>query len=197
MGNTPPTAAPAAHATPERSTRVRQASDLRMGQMISLKHCSSVSGVANSPLFTHYAIFLGNDWTEHGINGGPAVVHYSSQGSRTGVRGRVQVSRLSAFLGERSLADVIAWSDPGIYSPREVVDRALSRLGKSKYWALTNNCEHFARWAISNESFSTQANRVARINPVIVRADEKAHRGWSWVVRKARRARDEFRALGS
>lgn len=76
MGNTPPTAAPAAHATPERSTRVRQASDLRMGQMISLKHCSSVSGVANSPLFTHYAIFLGNDWTEHGINGGPAVVHY-------------------------------------------------------------------------------------------------------------------------
>ncbi|KAK1867087.1 hypothetical protein I4F81_009596 [Pyropia yezoensis] len=66
----------------------------------------------------------------------------ASQGSRTGVRGRVQVSRLSAFLGERSLADVIAWSDPGIYSPREVVDRALSRLGKSKYWALTNNCEH-------------------------------------------------------
>lgn len=74
----------------------------------------------------------------------PTQAHPSaaSVGSRTGVRGEVRVSPLSDFIGERTLADVFIEPDPGIFSPDEVVRRALSRLRERNWWLLSNNCEH-------------------------------------------------------
>lgn len=45
------------------------------------------------------------------------------------------------------------------YSPREIVDRARSRLGERDYRLLTNNCEHFCNWCIRGLSRSAQAER--------------------------------------
>lgn len=45
-----------------------------------------------------------------------------------------------------------------LYSPEETVNRALSRLGESRYDILTNNCEHFAIWCKTGVSDSYQLN---------------------------------------
>ena len=45
-----------------------------------------------------------------------------------------------------------------LYSPEETVNRALSRLGESRYDILTNNCEHFAIWCKTGVSESYQLN---------------------------------------
>lgn len=49
------------------------------------------------------------------------------------------------------------------YAPREIVDRARSRLGERDYRLLTNNCEHFCNWCIRGLSHSTQAERPAAL----------------------------------
>ena len=45
-----------------------------------------------------------------------------------------------------------------LYSPEETVNRALSRLGESRYDILTNNCEHFAIWCKTGVRESYQLN---------------------------------------
>lgn len=35
---------------------------------------------------------------------------------------------------------------PALYSPGEIIRRAETRLGESKYNVFFNNCEHFVRW---------------------------------------------------
>lgn len=47
-----------------------------------------------------------------------------------------------------------------IYSPKETVERALSRVGESKYNLVTNNCEHFAIWCKTGVAESFQVKRV-------------------------------------
>lgn len=47
-----------------------------------------------------------------------------------------------------------------IYSPKETVERALSRVGERKYNLVTNNCEHFAVWCKTGVQESFQVKRV-------------------------------------
>lgn len=47
-----------------------------------------------------------------------------------------------------------------VYSPRETVERALSRVGENKYNLLINNCEHFAIWCKTGVSESYQVRRA-------------------------------------
>jgi len=46
------------------------------------------------------------------------------------------------------------------YAPPEIVQRARSRLGESRYQVLTNNCEHFCHWCLFGESRSEQVDRL-------------------------------------
>lgn len=43
-----------------------------------------------------------------------------------------------------------------LYSPRETIERAYSRLGETKYNLALNNCEHFAIWCKTGLSKSYQ-----------------------------------------
>jgi len=47
-----------------------------------------------------------------------------------------------------------------LYSPEETVQRALSRVGESKYNLVFNNCEHFAVWCKTGVSKSYQVNSI-------------------------------------
>lgn len=47
-----------------------------------------------------------------------------------------------------------------IYSPKETVERALSKVGEGKYNLVTNNCEHFAVWCKTGVAESFQVKRV-------------------------------------
>lgn len=50
--------------------------------------------------------------------------------------------------------------DYHLYSPRETVRRAESRLGEASYNLLTDNCEHFAIWCKTGVSESYQVNAI-------------------------------------
>ncbi len=47
-----------------------------------------------------------------------------------------------------------------IYSPKETVKRAISRLGEDEYSLAFNNCEHFAIWCKTGIKESHQVNRI-------------------------------------
>ena len=51
-------------------------------------------------------------------------------------------------------------SEYHLYSPKETVHRARSRLGESSYNLATNNCEHFAIWCKTGISESHQVNAL-------------------------------------
>ena len=56
-----------------------------------------------------------------------------------------------------------------LYSPKETVERARSRIGEANYDLATNNCEHFAIWCKTGISESHQVNNVLDlINPLKV-----------------------------
>ncbi len=45
----------------------------------------------------------------------------------------------------------------------EIVRRAWSRIGESRYQLLSNNCEHFCHWCLFGESRSEQVDRLRKI----------------------------------
>jgi predicted ATPase len=47
-----------------------------------------------------------------------------------------------------------------LYSGKETVERARSRLGEDKYNLVFNNCEHFAVWCKTGVSESSQISAV-------------------------------------
>lgn len=47
-----------------------------------------------------------------------------------------------------------------IFSDKETVERAMSRLGEDKYNLVTNNCEHFAIWCKTGLSESMLVKQV-------------------------------------
>jgi hypothetical protein len=61
---------------------------------------------------------------------------------------------LSAFLTEFSSSGF------HVYSGKETVERARSRLGEGKYNPVFNNCEHFAVWCKTGVSESSQVSAV-------------------------------------
>ena len=49
-----------------------------------------------------------------------------------------------------------------LYSPKETVSRAYSRLGETSYDLIKNNCEHFAIWCKTGIAESYQVNSVLK-----------------------------------
>ena len=97
-------------------------------------------------------------YLHHGIYvGGGYVVHYAGyvHGFR---RGPVEEVELARFRDGRSL-----WTAPNtksILDRREVVCRARSRIGESRYRLLANNCEHFCEWCLNGEQRSYQVEAL-------------------------------------
>lgn len=59
--------------------------------------------------------------------------------------------------------ELLQKSEMKIYSPRETVRRAKSRLGEREYNLLFNNCEHFAIWCKTGLSKSYQIERLLKV----------------------------------
>jgi hypothetical protein len=112
--------------------------------------------VIHRGLYTHHGIYIGHD----------SVIHYA--GLKHGLRrGPVEEVSLACFARGRGIR---VRQGPSGFGCREVVERARSRLGESRYQLLTNNCEHLCMWALTGESRSMQIERL---------------RSWSGAVRHA------------
>ena len=93
-------------------------------------------------------------YLHHGIYvGGGHVVHYA--GYVHGIhRGPVEEIELARFTDGRSLW--VASGTKSIFESSEVIRRARSRLGESRYRLMTNNCEHFCEWCVTGKPRSFQ-----------------------------------------
>lgn len=140
-----------------------------------------VIGVSRNGLYEHYGVYLGDG----------RVIHYCGEVDDFGVRVTVHEAPFSEFVKESKHCFVV-WFDAGrpvrlqqsttflfnganfyyddanymvkrsVFTAEETIKRAKGRLGEEKYNLVTNNCEHFAMWCKTGESFSSQVNRIVR-----------------------------------
>jgi hypothetical protein len=105
-------------------------------------------------------IFVERPWgyTHHGIDlGEGAVIHFSGEPTGSKLTACVMHSTLEEFAdgGEVKIRPYAKRLDA-----EETVQRAESRLGECGYNVLNNNCEHFARWCVTDRHASAQVNGV-------------------------------------
>jgi hypothetical protein len=108
------------------------------------------------PLLGSHIVTPRRGYLHHGIYvGGGKIVHYA--GLVHGLYRRpVEETTLDRFARGRP---VWVRSDAApIFSRREVVRRARSRMGENGYRLLTNNCEHFCEWCLHGEHRSYQVD---------------------------------------
>ncbi|BAZ45326.1 hypothetical protein NIES4102_23470 [Chondrocystis sp. NIES-4102] len=90
-----------------------------------------------------YVYTNGNLITHHGIScGDGTVIHYQ----KTAAGFRINRTSYKTFAKG---SDVYIKKYPYIYSPDEIVRRAMRRIGETNYHVRYNNCEHFARYCTS------------------------------------------------
>ena len=109
-------------------------------------------------------------YLHHGIYvGGGKIVHYA--GFAHGLRRRpVEETTLDRFARGRPVW-VRSDAPSSIFSSREVIHRARSRMGEDTYRLLTNNCEHFCEWCLHGEHRSYQVETwLARPGRTLSRA---------------------------
>jgi hypothetical protein len=93
--------------------------------------------VSPRTLYTHHGIYVG----------GGRVIHYA--GLAYGLRrGPIEEVSLERFAQGRVVG---VRCDHRAFDRHEVVDRARSRLGESRYRLLTNNCAHLCAWALRDD----------------------------------------------
>jgi hypothetical protein len=96
-------------------------------------------------------------YTHHGIYvGGGKVVQYSGL-ARSLRGGPIEEIMVEQFTDGHPLWRVD--DQPNCFEGEEVVRRARSRLGETRYRLLTNNCEHFCWWCLCAQQRSYQVER--------------------------------------
>lgn len=126
MDTTDLTAGPGDGATKERSYSVDDVRDLSPGDMIRVHRESSMSKGGGWRLYDHYAIFLGHDCRDHGLRGGPAVLHYCMLrhcGSRHRVDGAIP---RTCVVPHCEASSCLSWLLQGVHKPRAVAAQALT-----------------------------------------------------------------------
>jgi len=114
-------------------------------------------------LYTHHGIYVGNG----------RVIHYAGLARGWGRRPVEDVS-LERFAHGHS---VRIRRDSRCFDSGAVLERARSRLGEANYSILTNNCEHFCAWVLSDENRSSQVERLRAV-PHLLRRIARALRSW-------------------
>jgi hypothetical protein len=103
--------------------------------------------------YRHYGIYAGKG----------RVIHYSGENSHFGKDVGVRETSLEQFAGgEKCTVVQFTENRSGIklFSGKETVNRARSRLGEERYNLLFNNCEHFALWCKTGRSKSIQVEKT-------------------------------------
>ena len=75
-------------------------------------------------------------------------------------------SRVSVFdllIDVKEIYDLLFGEKAKLYSARETVERARSRIGEHGYNLLLNNCEHFAVWCKTGVEKSEQVEEIIRL----------------------------------
>jgi hypothetical protein len=108
------------------------------------------------PLLGSHVVTPRRGYLHHGIYvGGGKIVHYAGL-AHGFYRRPVEETTLDRFARGRP---VWVRSDASpIFSTREVIRRARSRMGEDGYRLLTNNCEHFCEWCLHGEHRSYQVD---------------------------------------
>lgn len=122
----------------------------------SLPNAKWLSVAEREPQLGSHIVTPRRGYLHHGIYvGGGKIVHYA--GLAHGIYRRpVEETTLARFARGRP---VWVRSDPSpIFSSREVIRRARSRMGEDGYRLLTNNCEHFCEWCLHGEHRSYQVD---------------------------------------
>jgi lecithin:retinol acyltransferase len=97
-------------------------------------------------------------YLHHGIYvGGGYVVHYAGY-VHGPIRRPVEEVELARFRDGRSLW--LATNSKSPFDRSDVVQRARSRIGESRYRLLTNNCEHFCEWCVNGKQRSYQVEAL-------------------------------------
>jgi hypothetical protein len=98
--------------------------------------------IAHRRGYTHHGIYLGDG----------RVVHYA--GRIKYPHGLIEEISLAEFSEGRAFR--VEKLEAGRFNGHEIVRRARSRLGESRYDLLRNNCEHFCNWCRLGENRSFQ-----------------------------------------
>lgn len=85
----------------------------------------------------------------------------------SGIFGAATVApRMSVFdllIGAKEIYDLLFGEEAKLYSAKETVERARSRIGERGYNLLLNNCEHFAVWCKTGVEKSEQVEEIIRL----------------------------------
>lgn len=99
-------------------------------------------------------------WTHHGIDmGDGTVVHFSGEPFRTHL---AQVVRDPWEVFCEGETPVVVHYPSNARDPEEVVEVALSHLGRKGYKLWANNCEHFASYCKTGKPCSPQVRRAIK-----------------------------------
>jgi hypothetical protein len=106
--------------------------------------------------FQHHGIDLGDGTVVHFTDGEDGVA------GPEGNHDNFEVQRTSIDVVTRRGRDslhIVSHANP--LPPAEVIERALSQIGRRGYHLLFDNCEHFASWCVVNRDESRQVDVVA------------------------------------
>ena len=99
--------------------------------------------------YTHHAIDLGDN----------RVIQYGTRASLGNLC--IEIADMETF----SQGNHITINNkPALYSPDEIIKRAMARLGEQDYSLFSNNCEHFVNWCRTGEAVSRQVERIKEIS---------------------------------
>ncbi len=96
-------------------------------------------------------------YSHHGIHiGSGVVIHYTGL-TKDKATATIRTDWLETF---RAGGEIQVVGYAMAFAPAEIVRRAKNRLGENGYDLFGNNCEHFARWCVTGQSLSAQANNI-------------------------------------
>lgn len=132
--------------------------------------------VGETPPLAAHLITFRCGYVHHGIHVGDGkVVHYAGL-SRNWASGPVEETTITTFAHDRPI-----WVRPHVnprFDRHEIVERARSRLGESRYHILSNNCEHFCEWCVRGESRSWQVEAMRRAPRRSLQAVQRVLAAW-------------------
>jgi hypothetical protein len=109
------------------------------------------------PAGAHIKAWRGAYW-HHAIHvGGGVVIHYTGL-TKDKNTATIRLDHFETFKAG-CLVHIVQYARS--FPPSTIVQRARSRLAENGYNLFGNNCEHFARWCVTGQNVSEQANNAA------------------------------------
>jgi hypothetical protein len=109
-------------------------------------------------LYGHHLFVNRRGYEHHGIGVGNGMVVHFTGVANDKASAAVTYDTLESFAGGAQI-QIVPYA--GRFQREEVVGRALSLVGRTGYNVVANNCEHVARWCMTDEHRSPQIERAS------------------------------------